>query len=64
MYCDSVVEHADGEEPAWLKPTIIGSLGGVIWVVLCILIVCLYRKRKAARKAKKQAANDNGVVTG
>lgn len=58
-----VVEPVD---KSWWLHALIGSLGGLVWVVLCILIICLCRRRCALRKAKKQnplTGSYQGLIT-
>ena len=43
------------EDTAWWQHALIGALGGLVWVILCILIICLCRRRRAMRKANKQS---------
>ena len=50
------------EDSSWWKHTVIGALGGLVWVVLCILIICLCKRRRAQKKANKQTGSD--IVTG
>lgn len=38
---------------AWFVATLIGVIGGVLWLVLCILSVWLYRRRKSCKKMPK-----------
>ncbi len=46
------------KEP-WFIATLIGTIGGSLWFVLCVFSIWLYRKKKARKKLHK-----NGVMTG
>jgi len=43
----------------WFLATVIGTVGGILWVSLCLFSFILYRKHKA-----QQRLNKNGSATG
>ena len=45
----------------WFLATIIGTIGGIIWVAFCIFSVLLFRKRKVS-KMRKTNGDEAGYV--
>lgn len=45
------------EAMTWWQHTLIGAVGGLVWVILCILIVCLFKRRRTVQKASAQLGN-------
>jgi len=40
----------------WFIATLIGIIGGTLWLALCIFSIWLYRKRRAGKKVKKNGS--------
>ncbi|XP_067927832.1 roundabout homolog 2-like isoform X2 [Watersipora subatra] len=51
----------DINDSTWWWQTVIGASGGLIWVALCIIIICLCKRRRLQKTGKKQTNGD--IVT-
>ena len=40
----------------WFIATLIGIIGGTLWIALCVFSIWLYRKRRASKKVKKNGS--------
>ena len=47
----------------WFLATLLGSIGGILWLVFCIFSIWLYRRRRALISKKKMPKNTT-VYTG
>jgi len=50
----------------WFLGTLLGCIGGLLWLVFCIISIWLYRRRKAVtgRKLKNMAAYSGKYYSG